>query len=160
MSPHFQPKLLLVQLEDIPSSSVTSYLLEEANPQLPTPSFQVAVESNEVSTEPSFLQTKQPQFPQPLLTGLVLQALHQLCSPALDHYISAGPAGPGKVLTLSSECCALQSSAKGKPPLASAPVRAGSTGPGLTAQEAAARWVLTLLLQGVSSVFLTLPLPD
>ncbi|XP_068544652.1 inhibitor of nuclear factor kappa-B kinase subunit alpha-like [Anas acuta] len=44
----------------------------------------VAGESNEVSPEPPLLQTKHPQRPQPLLTGLVDQALHQLCSPSLD----------------------------------------------------------------------------
>ena len=51
----------------------------------PTPSsFQVVVEGSNISPEPSLLQTKQPQFPQLLLPGLVLQTLHQLCSPSLD----------------------------------------------------------------------------
>ncbi|KAK4824310.1 hypothetical protein QYF61_013055 [Mycteria americana] len=44
----------------------------------------VVVESDKVSPQPPFLQAKQPQFPQPLLTGLVLQTLHQLCCPSLD----------------------------------------------------------------------------
>lgn len=39
-------------------------------------SFQVVVESNKVSSDLSFLQIKQPHFPQPLLIRLVLQTLH------------------------------------------------------------------------------------
>ena len=38
--------------------------MEEADPQLPTTSFQVVVDSNKVSPEIPLLQTKQPQFPQ------------------------------------------------------------------------------------------------
>jgi len=49
MSPNFQPEAPLVQLEAIPSCPITSYLWEEAEPQLPTPSFQVVVESNKLS---------------------------------------------------------------------------------------------------------------
>ena len=67
MSPHFQREPPLTQLETIPSSPNSSYLLEEADPQLTTPSFQVVAESNKVSPEPPLLRTKQPQFPQPLL---------------------------------------------------------------------------------------------
>ncbi|XP_027324849.2 uncharacterized protein [Anas platyrhynchos] len=59
----------------------TSLIRAEADPQLPTASFQAVAESNEASPEPPLPQTKPPQ---PLLTGLVLQALHQLRSPALD----------------------------------------------------------------------------
>ena len=84
MSPRFQPKPPLAQPEAIPSSPITSYLREEADPQLPTTFFQVTVESNKVSPETSLPQTKQPQLPQPLLTGLVSQALQQLRSPSLD----------------------------------------------------------------------------
>ncbi|KAK4825790.1 hypothetical protein QYF61_002374 [Mycteria americana] len=51
---------------------------------LATTSFKVAVETHKVSPQPLFLQTKQPQFLQPLVTGLVLQTLHQLCCPSLD----------------------------------------------------------------------------
>ncbi|KAK4816390.1 hypothetical protein QYF61_016707 [Mycteria americana] len=45
---------------------------------------EVVVESNKVSLQPPLLQTKQPQFPQLLLIGLVLHTLHQLPCPSLD----------------------------------------------------------------------------
>jgi len=51
---------------------------------LTTASFQAVVESDKVSFQPSFLQTKPLQVPQLLLTGLVLQTLHQLRCPTLD----------------------------------------------------------------------------
>ncbi|KAK1202130.1 FUT8 fucosyltransferase, partial [Pygoscelis papua] len=62
------------------------YLGEETNTHLATTPFQVVVESNEVSPQPPLLQTKQPQFPQPLLIRLVLQTLHQLHCPSLDTF--------------------------------------------------------------------------
>ncbi|KAK4830836.1 hypothetical protein QYF61_013765 [Mycteria americana] len=64
--PNIQSKPPLAQLEAISSHPITF------------------VESDEVSPQPPFLQTKQPQFPQPLLIRLVLQTLHQLCCPSLD----------------------------------------------------------------------------
>ncbi|KAK4822933.1 hypothetical protein QYF61_023433 [Mycteria americana] len=60
------------------------YLGEQTNTHLATNSFQVVVESDKVSPQPPLLQTKQPQFPQPLLIRLVLQTLHQLRCPSLD----------------------------------------------------------------------------
>ena len=65
-----------MQLEAIPSSPITSYTREEADPQLTTTSLQVVIESNKVSPEPPLLQTEQSQLPQPLPIRLVLQALH------------------------------------------------------------------------------------
>ncbi|KAK4831307.1 hypothetical protein QYF61_016796 [Mycteria americana] len=44
----------------------------------------VAVESDEVSPQPPFLQAEQPQVPQPLPISLVLQTLPQLRCPSLD----------------------------------------------------------------------------
>ncbi|KAK4830788.1 hypothetical protein QYF61_013621 [Mycteria americana] len=44
----------------------------------------VAEESDKVPPQPPFLQTKQPQFPQPLLIRLGLQTLQQLRCPSLD----------------------------------------------------------------------------
>ncbi|KAK4816334.1 hypothetical protein QYF61_015018 [Mycteria americana] len=56
------------------------------------------VESNKVSPQPPFLQAKQPHFPQPLLTRLVLQTFHQLRCPSLDMLqhlnVSLGVRGP------------------------------------------------------------------
>ncbi|KAK4827170.1 LOW QUALITY PROTEIN: hypothetical protein QYF61_015132 [Mycteria americana] len=68
----------------ISSRPITSYLGEKFNTRLTTTSFQVVVENDKVSPQPPLLQTKQPQFPQPLLIRLLLQTLHQLCCPSLD----------------------------------------------------------------------------
>ena len=70
--PNTQSKPPLVQLEAISSRPIACYLGRETDPHLATTSFQVVVESNKVSPEPPFLQVKPPQFPQLLLTGLVL----------------------------------------------------------------------------------------
>jgi len=70
--PNIQSEPPLTQLEAISSRPVASYLGEETNTCLTTTSFQVVVESNKVPPEPPFLQTEQPQFPQPLLIRLVL----------------------------------------------------------------------------------------
>ena len=51
--PNVHTEPLLVQLEAIPFSPVTSYRGEEADPHLTTSSFQVVVESDKVSPEPS-----------------------------------------------------------------------------------------------------------
>ncbi|KAK4825740.1 hypothetical protein QYF61_002179 [Mycteria americana] len=82
--PNIQSKPPLAQLEAISSRPITCYLGEETDPHLSTTSFQAVVESDKVSPQPPFLQTKQPQFPQPILISLVLQTLHQLCCPSLD----------------------------------------------------------------------------
>ncbi|KAK4825874.1 hypothetical protein QYF61_003148 [Mycteria americana] len=66
--PNIQSKPPLAQLEAISSCPITCYLGEETNTHLSTTSF----------------QTKQPQFPQPLVIRLVLQTLHQLRCPSLD----------------------------------------------------------------------------
>jgi len=64
--------LPLEQLEAISSHPITCYLGEETNTHLATASFQVVVERSNVSPQPLFLQTEQPQFPQLLITGLDL----------------------------------------------------------------------------------------
>ncbi|KAK4828407.1 hypothetical protein QYF61_026161 [Mycteria americana] len=81
--PNIQSKPPLAQLEAISSCPITCYLGEETDPHLSTTSFQVVVESDEVSPEPPFLQAKQSQLPQPLLIRLLLQTLHQLRCPSL-----------------------------------------------------------------------------
>ena len=55
--PNIQPEPPLVQLEAIPSHSITSYVGKEANPHHTTTSFLVVVERDEVPAEHSFLQT-------------------------------------------------------------------------------------------------------
>ncbi|KAK4824161.1 hypothetical protein QYF61_011288 [Mycteria americana] len=82
--PNIQSKPPLALLEAISSHPITCYLGEETDPHLSTTSFQVVVESDKVSSQPPFLQAKQPQFPQPLLRRLLLQTLHQLHCPSLD----------------------------------------------------------------------------
>ena len=69
-------------------SSYHCYLGGEANPLLATTSLHTVVESNDISPEPPLLQTKQSQFPQPLLIRLVFLILHQLCRPSLDTFQS------------------------------------------------------------------------
>lgn len=51
----------------------------------PSP-LQGAVESHEVTSQPSFLQTRQTQSPQPLLTGHSFQPFHHLQCPSLDAF--------------------------------------------------------------------------
>jgi len=70
--PNIQSKPLLTQLEAIASRPIASYLGEETNTCLTTTSFQIVVENNKVPPQPPLLQTKQPQLPHLLLTGLVL----------------------------------------------------------------------------------------
>ena len=82
--PHIQPEPPQVQVSAIPSSPISSYAGVKAKLHLPTASLQLVVESCKVSTELPLLQTKQSQFPQPLLRRLVLQAPHQLHCPSLD----------------------------------------------------------------------------
>ncbi|KAK4829196.1 hypothetical protein QYF61_002461 [Mycteria americana] len=82
--PNIQSKPPLAQLEAISSRPITCYLGEETDPHLSTPSFQAAVESDEVSPQPPSLQAEQPQLPQPLPISLVLQTLPQLRCPSLD----------------------------------------------------------------------------
>jgi len=65
--PSIQPEHPLVQLEAIPSRSITSYVGEEANHHLTTNSLQVVIESNKVTPECLLLQTEQSQLPQLLL---------------------------------------------------------------------------------------------
>jgi len=62
-----EPEIPLVQLEAIPSSLITSYTTEEADPNLSTTSFRVVIVINKVSPEPPLLQPEQSQLPQPLL---------------------------------------------------------------------------------------------
>ena len=50
--PNTQPEPPLAQLEAVPSSSITSYVGEEADPRLATTSFQVVVECYKASPEP------------------------------------------------------------------------------------------------------------
>ena len=70
--PNIQSEPPLMKLEAVASHPIASYLREETNTCLTTTSFQVVVESDKVPPQPLLLQTKQPQFLQPLLVILVL----------------------------------------------------------------------------------------
>jgi len=66
--PNIQSKPSLVQLETIYCCPITCFLGKETDTHLAAASFWVVVESNKVPPQSLFLQTKQPQFSQPLLT--------------------------------------------------------------------------------------------
>jgi len=70
--PDIQSEPPTAQREAIASCPIACYLGEETNTYLAATSFQVAEESHKVSRQSPFLQAKQPQFPQPVLTGLIL----------------------------------------------------------------------------------------
>ncbi|KAK4831331.1 LOW QUALITY PROTEIN: hypothetical protein QYF61_016820, partial [Mycteria americana] len=94
--PNIQSKPPLVQPEAISSRPITCDLGEETDPTSLHPP--AAVESDEVSPQPPFLQAEQPQVPQPLPISLVLQTLPQLHCPSLDTLqplkVSLGVGGP------------------------------------------------------------------
>lgn len=69
--PDIQSKLPLWQLEVISSHSVTFHQKEDTDSHLTIIFFQVIVENDEVSPQPSLLQDKQPQFTQLFLITLV-----------------------------------------------------------------------------------------
>ena len=70
--PNIQYKPTLIQLEAIVSHPLTSYLGEETYTHLTTTAFQVVVASYKVPSQPPLLQTKEPQFSQPLFIRLVV----------------------------------------------------------------------------------------
>ncbi|KAK4812136.1 hypothetical protein QYF61_000977 [Mycteria americana] len=90
-----------VPMLDNPSSEV-KFPNIQSKPPLAQPeaisSRPAVVESDEVSPQPPFLQTEQPQVPQPLPISLVLQTLPQLRCPSLDTIqplnVSLGVGGP------------------------------------------------------------------
>lgn len=61
-----------MQLEVVALNPVTCHHRKEINTLLAATSFQVVVKIDEVTPQPPFLQTKQPQFPQPLLMSYFL----------------------------------------------------------------------------------------
>ncbi|KAJ7400308.1 hypothetical protein BTVI_106655 [Pitangus sulphuratus] len=91
--PDVQPKPPLAQLKTVSSCPAASCSGEERDPYLATIFCQVVVESDEVSPEPPRLQAKQPQLPQPLLIGVVLQTLDQALEFRLECLRSFSPNG-------------------------------------------------------------------
>lgn len=70
----------IVQFKAVALSLVLSFVTDSL---LTATSFQVVVESNDVSPRLPLLQTKQPQFPQPFFICLVFLSCHQLHSNSL-----------------------------------------------------------------------------
>jgi len=73
LPPNIQPKLPLPQLKTIPPCPITIHPHKQSFSLLFTCSLQVLECHNEVSLEPSLLQAKQAQFPQPFFIGDALQ---------------------------------------------------------------------------------------
>jgi len=86
MLPNVLSKLSLVHLRTITTRPVTGSQREDLSTYLFTSHPQEAVESNEVAPQSPFLQTRQTQSPQPLLTGHAFQRFHQLCCLPLDAF--------------------------------------------------------------------------
>ena len=84
--PNIQPKPPLSQFKTIPPCPITTHPRKQPFPLLFICSLQVLEGRNEVSPEPSLLQTKQAQFPQPFLIGEVLQPSDHLSGPCLDSF--------------------------------------------------------------------------
>lgn len=76
-----QPKPSLAYIEAVSLCSTTCHLIKGR--LLTKTSFRIAVESNEVSSQPPFLQIKQPQFPQLFLMSFSY-SLNQLCCSSLN----------------------------------------------------------------------------
>ena len=76
---------LLISNHNLPSPTLKPFpLVLSLFPLLFTRFLQVLESCNEVSPEPSLLQAKQAQFPQPFLIGEVLQPSDHLSGPPLD----------------------------------------------------------------------------
>lgn len=71
-SPGFQFKLPLVQLEVISLYPIACNMRKWTDTFPTAVSLKVVVESNDVSPQFLFLQAKQPQFPQTLITSYIL----------------------------------------------------------------------------------------
>jgi len=72
-SPNIQPKPPLSQFKTIPPCPITIHPRKQPFPFLFISSLQVLEGHNGVPPEPSLLQAKQAQFPQPFFIGEVLQ---------------------------------------------------------------------------------------
>jgi len=71
LPPHIQPKPPLSQFKTIPPCPIAIHPHKQPFPLLFIRSLQVLEGHNEVSPEPSLLQAKPAQFPQPFLIGEV-----------------------------------------------------------------------------------------
>src|SRR5699024_8009122 len=81
---NIQPKPPLSQFKTILPCPITLHPHKQPFPFLFICSLQVLKSHNEVSLEPSLLQAKQAQLPQPFLTGEVLQPSDHRSGPPLD----------------------------------------------------------------------------
>lgn len=74
--PNTQSKPSLVQPKAISSCPIAYCLGEETDPLLANTSFHIVPETQKVSPQTPFLQSKQPKLPEPLLVWLQLRSLH------------------------------------------------------------------------------------
>ena len=86
LPPNIQPKPPLSQLKTIPPCPITIHPHKQPFLLLFICSLQALEGHCEVSPEPSLLQAKQAQFPQPFLIGEVLQPSDDLSDPLLDSF--------------------------------------------------------------------------
>ena len=84
--PNIQPKPSLSQFKTIPPCIITIHPHKQPFPLLFMCSFQVLEGHNEVPAEPSLLQAKQSQFPQPFIIGEVLQPSDHVSVPPLNTF--------------------------------------------------------------------------
>ena len=70
----------LEQLWTIPMRPICRYQGEELSASISISPPQEAIESNEVTPQPPFLQTRQTQSPSPHIIGHAFQPFHQLCA--------------------------------------------------------------------------------
>ena len=84
LPPNIQPKTPLSHFTTIPLCPITIHPRKQSFPLLFIQSLQVLEGRNAVSLEPSLLQAKKAQLPQPFLVVEVLQTSDHLSGPPLD----------------------------------------------------------------------------
>jgi len=82
--PHVQTKLPLLPFVPIAPCPDAGHHWKESGPILLTPTLKILIGIYKIPSQPSLLQVKQAQLPQPFLVGEMLQSPHRPCSPPLD----------------------------------------------------------------------------
>ena len=82
--PHVQLELPVLQFVPIAPCPVAGHRWKESGPILLTPTLEIFISIYKVPSQPSLLQAKQAQLPQPFLIGEMLQSPHRPHSPPLD----------------------------------------------------------------------------
>jgi len=82
--PHVQLELPVLQFVPVAPCPVTGHHCKESGPVLLTHTLQIFISISRVPSQPSLLQAKQAQLPQPLLVGEMFQSPQHPRSPPLD----------------------------------------------------------------------------